>query len=181
MRLWTLQNEEVYNAIMQEGKYHCIESKSENLESRHFKRSYKWLVGEMEKRIGKAPKGIDYPVWAWLRKPDLRSKDYAPCKGIFYRIEFEIDPKDVLCTDFNHWHCVLNYSPLITIEDLEEWNAEYDRIERLMPVSERIRIIEESWNGVIYDGIPETNRLVQVTFWELRKEQIKKIEKFYSK
>lgn len=180
MRLWTIQDEEVYNTIITEGKYHCDGSKSENLESDKFRKAYTWLVKKMKEKIGKAPEGVEYPVWAWAFKPDLRKSCWNTPGKKCVRIEFEIDEKDLFFTDYTNWHCALNSFPFFDIEDDEEWEVKYRELCRLRG-NEYTVALEKSWEDFIYQELPENVRLAQITFWELRKEQIKKVDYFIAR
>lgn len=66
--------------------------------------AYKWMMHQMEKRIGFS----DFPVWLWTEKPDLNQEGYLEPfkKGILLSVE--LDESDVLLSDFDAWHCVLN-------------------------------------------------------------------------
>ncbi len=185
MRLWTLQDEAVYDAIMKDGKYRCIASKSYWLKQPHFKEAYDWLVIKMEERIGPAPEGVQYPVWAYLKKPSAE-ECYSDDLEKVYRIEFEIDPKDVFLTDFGFWFYPINNIfyfniPHTDYETYEEWEDAYDAAEAEIreqgeDVYEKAK--KESWNVAIYNGFPQKRKWAQATFWELRKEQIKKVRIF---
>lgn len=190
MRLWTLQDEAVYDAIMKDGKYRCIASKSYWLKQPHFKEAYDWLVIKMEERIGPAPEGVQYPVWAYLKKPNKKECEYSEDEKV-YRIEFEIDPKDVLVTHVGLWNAPINGEfcfdiPCERYETFEDWDdamtkAEKQAIEIAHTLGWDVydRAKKESWNMVICEEIPVTKKGdVQITFWELRKEQIKKVRIF---
>ncbi len=187
MRLWTLQDEDVYNTVMTEGQYRCIASKSECLKDDRFKRAYDWLVTKMEEKLGMVPKGVVYPVWAWLKKPDMRKHNFYPKGMKIYRIQFEIDLKDIFLTDYNLWHFVLNNEMYFDFdpkdyEDVNEWYDTWYAEERKIIMMGRDvyeKAKRESWNVVICDEESPSNRIVQVTFWELKKEQIKKVDIFY--
>ncbi len=175
MRLWTVQDEEVYNIIMEKGEYLCDGSKSENLESELFKIAYTWLVEKMEEKLGKAPEGIQYPVWAWPFKPDFRKRCWKTSGEKCVRIEFEIDESEIFITDFFGWHMPLNHFPLFDIDDDDEWEEVYSEFERLK-FDERDKVLKKSWEKIIYDKIPDQKECAQITFWRLKKEQIKKVD-----
>lgn len=180
MRLWTIQDEVVYNTIITEGKYVCDGSKSEHLEWKTYKKAYDWLSKKMKEKIGEAPSGNDYPVWAWRSRPDLRRNCWATKGKKCVLLEIEVDEKDVVITDFVHWHNVINYSPFIDTNDWDEWEREYDRIEALS-CEEFVKIVESSWDNIFYDELPGDEKEVQVTFWELRKDQIKNVRFFIAR
>lgn len=51
MKLWTIQPIEFYNELIRNGEIHCFE---EYVDS-DFKKSYDWLIIQMEKKLAKAP------------------------------------------------------------------------------------------------------------------------------
>lgn len=180
MRLWTIQDEAVYNTIITEGKYRCDGSKSVHLESDKFKKAYAWLVKKMEEKLGQIPDGIEYPVWAWAFKPDLRKSCWCASGKKCVRIEFEIDEKDIFITDYGNWHCALNDFPFFDIEDDDEWEKVYREF-CLLRGDDYTKALEKSWEGFIYSEIPSNEHRAQITFWELKKEQIKKVHHFISR
>lgn len=69
----------------------------------------------MSRRIGEPPLGVRYPVWAWFqyenersRRPDLRRSAHGPSGTRAVLIEFDIAEDQVLLSDFDLWHYVLN-------------------------------------------------------------------------
>ena len=172
MRLWTIQDEDVYNTIIECGKYRCDGSKSNYLESEKFKKAYDWLVEKMEERMGSAPEGVEYPVWAWPYKPDLRQRKWRNSEKKLVRIEFEIDEKDIFITDFFKWHFPLNGFLYLDIEDEDEWDDAYRKYCQLS-FEEQERELKKSWEVCIYEKLPSDAEKAQITFWELNKDQIK--------
>jgi hypothetical protein len=74
----------------------------------------------MKKRIGLPPsKEIKYTIWAWYqwnginkKKTDLRNSSHLPKGTRGVRIELEVNPKDVLSSDFEDFNTILNYGYL---------------------------------------------------------------------
>ena len=108
--------------------------------------AYEWMRAQMAERIP----GYQghYPWWAWRQasehrdKPDLRararySRYFAPGTPSV-RLELEISDAEVLVSDFDEWHSVLNHSPLAYSE--EEW----DHLEHL-PEPQRTRAYKRTW------------------------------------
>ena len=69
----------------------------------------------MKQRIGKPEnKDIVLPIWVWdqregkRKRRDLRYSGYADRGTKMVQIEFEIPLKNVLLSDFDAWHLVLN-------------------------------------------------------------------------
>lgn len=185
MRLWTIQPEEVYQMIMLKGYYRCDGRKIDKF----FRQSYKWLSSEMKEKIGKPPQNTVFPVWAWhtrdfkRKKPDLRSSEYGRTGEKLVCIEIEIPDDEVLLTDFDAWHFVLNNWYLNTeCWDEETWDKDEEWLQNLSK-EERDIEIKKSWQG-IYDLTPKDTswmcrgKWIQATFWQLKKEQIIKVQHF---
>ena len=185
MILWTIQEEEVYETIMQTGVYRCDFSKSY---MQDWKLQYDWIVSQMIDRIGDKPIGVDYPVWAWYQKkgkrkePDLRwERWHCGWKGErFACLEIEIPDGEVLLSDFDAWSGILNDALL---SDTEEEDEELERKYNSLSGQERQKMKYENWEG-IFDITPFENDwtirgdTIQATFWELRKDQIISVRMF---
>lgn len=193
MRLWTIQPIEVYEEIEKNGYYACnIEKAREGDEYFDicFKDAYDWLVEKMKEKIGEPPEGICYPVWAWhtydwkRKSSDLRARQGKRGQKMV-RLEIEIPDNEVVLTDFDAWHNVLNKWYAIDCNNEEEYDIEYAKFEKLSP-EEQKRITIESWNK-IFDLTPINTdwiingAYIQATFWKLNKDQIKKVKFFTSK
>jgi hypothetical protein len=95
--------------------------------------AYGWMCEQMRTRL--PAYGGHLPWWAWAsppagrRRPDLRARQLyhagwpagTPC----VRLELAVPAHEVLLSDFDEWHAVLNQSPLVATE------AEWDAIEAL--------------------------------------------------
>ena len=104
-----------------------------------FKESYDWLVSEMEKRIGKRPAGVSYPIWAWhtrdwkYKKPDLRQAGYESQGTKCVCIEFEIPDNQVVLSDYDTWHFILNDWYFDNSKNEEEWESKHKYYDSLCP------------------------------------------------
>lgn len=187
MILWTIQSEEVYRKLLDTGYYHCEFSRSHMQE---WKRQYDWLVEQMKKRIGPPPTGVTYPVWAWhtwrkgRRKPDLRNERWGNgWKGDqFVRMEIDVPVSEVLCSDFDAWSIILLDGFLCDSE--EEDNRLESIYQDLSSVDQR-KMKSINWEGA-FDLTPKDNgwirqgECIQATFWELKREYVKKVTAFTS-
>lgn len=183
MRLWTIQPISVLNIINETGEYFV----NEDYISEYFKPAYQWMRTKMKEKIGEPKnKKIFFPVWAWHttlfnhKKPDLRKNVYGKKDEWYVCIEIEIPDEEVVLSDFESWHFVLNNSYLIAeCYDEESYDKEYRRIESLNK-EERNNAIRKSWDE-IFNIKPFCNdfmcrgRYIQATFWGIKKEQVKKI------
>lgn len=186
MILWTVQPLEVYEQLKKTGVYRCEPSHSGV--DKDFISAYKWLVDKMEKQIGKRPDGVKLPVWAWYirdwkhKKPDLRLSEYGRHGEKMVLFEIEISDKAVVLSDYNAWHFVLNKWYLGNSTNEEGWDAEQRWLGSLSPKNRKVEIIK-SWDNV-FDIRPLDNefvqrgRYVQATFWELKINNIRKIQFF---
>lgn len=187
MRLWTVQDKMAYNDLCEKGVLHCDAALAEWLKEDNFKKSYDWLVIEMKERVGEPPNGVEYPIWAWYLlygenvNPDLRRVEFRNYVGEHYVIEVEIPDNKVLLSDEEYWHLVLNGGYFSDASEDDE--AAEEREEKWfisMPLVEQERVKRESWKKV-FDKNCCPWRFVQATFWELSKEQVVSVRKFYGK
>ena len=185
MILWTFQPIEIWNLIRETGTYRCDPAKCSMPE---FADAYQWLIRQMEQRIGPRPNGVEYPVWAWYmqngkqRKPDLRSERWGYGQGDedYVCIELEIPDEQVLLSDFDDWHAVLNN--WILTDSMEE----SDRLEvylESLPPNEQKAFREHNWEQVLLPAPAEVapsddGKWVQATFWELRKDMVRDVRFF---
>lgn len=185
LRLWTIQPVEVYEKILQTGYYKC----DGRYTWKYFREAYRWLCKEMVQKVGKPPKGIKYPVWAWYKydnkqkKPDLRHAGFATKGERCVCIEIEIPDSEVLLSDYDAWHFVLNnWYFNVDCEDELTWDKDSAWLKTLS-AEEKERAIQASWQGIFRIDEHESDwqrrgHWVQATFWVLRKENIKKVQYF---
>ncbi|HCU33102.1 MAG TPA: hypothetical protein DF364_04555 [Ruminococcaceae bacterium] len=187
MKLWSIQPKDIYDKIIKDGVYRCDEAYVDP----DFKKAYDWLVDEMVRRIGPQPEGVRYPVWAihtWYgkrKKPDFRSLRWEWGAGGEQYVCMEIDVPDsgVVLSDCDYWHSVLNDLPLTKSDkEFDDLANTYDPL----PADEKKKYRENSWLGIFsfentgVDNWADSGKYVQATFWELRKEQIRKVSRFVS-
>ncbi len=190
MKLWTLQPLSIMEEIQQNGSYRCRKDLSFNLSKRDsLDAQYHWLMERMEQRIGRAPEGVAYPVWAWHTWEGKRQCPEPDSAAFLRRTEdkvlltLEIPEEDVVLTDFDSWQCVLNGSYLSNETDPEK----LDQLEEFIDSLDDDQLeqeIEKSWEHVFEilaspDPDSERGRFVQATFWEIRKEYVINAEPVY--
>lgn len=126
------------------------------------------------------------------RRPDLRNSGHLPRGTRGVRIEFEADETQVLLSDFELWHYVLNYWYLPESEaDGEAFEAELAKVSlsyyasKPLPDPKYHKRIERSWLRIFdlnwsCDGIAsqKEDKSIQTALWELRIESIKKVQEF---
>lgn len=187
MILWTIQPEHVFKLIYTRGHYRCNARKVCMLD---FARTqYDWLVSQMKKRIGPPPEGVKYPVWAWYRwsltkkRPDLRGiRWWWGQKGSkFYRLEIDIPDSEVLLSDYENWGGIILNNGLLA--DTEQEGDELDRIYDSLSAEGKNDFRAKNWERVfdvaLFDnGWERRGEMIQATFSELRREQIRSFTPF---
>lgn len=187
MILWTIQPEEVYELIQKNGVYHCDYTKSDMI---YWQEQYDWLVQEMKTRIGEPPEGVLYPVWAWYmwegarKKPDLRRQRWGNgWKGDrFACMEIEIPDDRIILSDFDTWSVILSNGLLA---DTEEEDLLLEKEYEAMPPDVQKEFKAQNWKKVfdltyVDNSWMHRGDSIQATFWELRKEDIRKVRFFTS-
>lgn len=202
--LWTLQHVEAYKTLEKNGVLYANEQHLFCEDDMRY--AYDWLTEQMKKRVGTPPDGVSYPIWAWYKwegkrkRCDLRCGGYAKRGTPMVQMEIQIDSDRLLLSDFDRWVNVLNKAYIV--EDESEWDRMDEEIERLgtdsyrlftelvndtrlLPLKEKIM---DTWQTVFqldthmesWDS-PLDKRSVQATFWELRMEDVVKVENFIAK
>lgn len=174
MRLFTFQPETVIEALKRGEPYVCDPTKATFLAdpddpyNEGFREAYDWLAREMETRIPK-PKDVQYPAWAWFRHHgDNRKPDRRLTLFNNYReptiLELEVPDDEVLLTDFDLWHWVLNGWAYQSDEDYElnpDWEATEE--EKLA-----------SWQ-IIFDV--DSSDFVQACIWTIKPEHVIRVHR----
>lgn len=177
MRLWTIQHRDAYTKMLESG---VLRADNDHLFCEdYFRNAYGWMSSQMKLRISDPPAGVDYPVWFWhtwegeRKRPDMRRGGHAPRGTPVVLLTVDIPDDQVLLSDFDLWHLVLNEH---YIADNEE-----DDDNRSHSVEE----MHESWNKIF--NVSAANPYyseslsIQATVWELPMELVKKVEFFIAK
>ncbi len=181
MRLWMIASLETFEALERRGRLRCDGRRA----TRGFRNggAYRWMADRMRERLGPAPGGVRYPLWAWARwegadrrKPDLRSCRHTVGPGRFVRLDIEAPASRVLLSDFDAWHAVLNGWYLSWSEAEDE--AFHQPREGRSEASRRADI-ENSWTRIfdLEGGDPTWRgrpfeRSIQATFWSLERADV---------
>ena len=167
--------------LQSEGVYRCDFERSNFTDWRE---QYDWLAREMKCRIGNPPKGVHYPFWAWYmkegrrKKPDFRRERWENGWRGERLVCMEVDIPDskVLLSDFDDWSMILLNG---LISDSEEEDGRMEKECESLPSWERQAYRHKNWERA-FSISPLDNDWVhrgdtiQATFWELRKECIRK-------
>jgi len=145
----------------------------------------------MKHRVGEPPQGVKYPIWAWYlldgkpAKVDLRKTEFNNYRGEHYALAVEVPDKQILLSDEENWHYVLNGWYLGEAEN----ESDYDKIEtwfNAIPPDEQRKEKKKSWERIfdvahVENDFNRRGCFVQATFWELRKEQVISVRRFIGK
>lgn len=199
MILWTILREKAYHLLTEQGHLHYLDEWLEKDEDFcYWNTPFLWMAEHLRIKAGDPPEGVKYPLWAWHQwdgakrpRPDLRSGSIGTTGTVAYRVEFEIDPNDVILSDFSTWSCVLNGWHLPWNEaDYEDFDARLKKaglskfVEGDLPEPWQSEI-RQSWLRVFdlshsdtYITEPMEKKEVQACYWQLRAEQIRKVDRF---
>lgn len=192
MKLWTIQNESAYEKFKKTGVLRADDRFI--FEDMIF--HYNWMASQMKKLIGlPISEKIKYPIWAWYqwsgikrKKPDLRVSGHLEKGTKSVLLELEVEPGNVLLSDFDDFNNVLNYGYIADNE--ENFNKFYDELERdgychydLQSEDKKFDILDEfksrlyeSWDKIfdlerereeIWSGKKE-DQSIQATMWEVK-------------
>lgn len=173
MKLWSLQPLEVAEKLLQGEPYICKPELSDFNDDFGFTRAYDWLFTHMETSIPK-PENVTWPAWAWAKhyggggKPDRRRQMFSNYQERDVILELEVPDSEVLLSDFDDWHAVLNNCEIITDE---EYYADEDRVYTPEEKS-------ATWQQ-IFDV--ETKEFVQACLWQIKPEYLVRIHKIRKK
>ena len=201
MRLWTIQSPEVYEILKTKGVFHCdhnmLLAKRDPDVYNDITDAYAWIGKQMSQRIGEAPAGVVFPVWAWHtwdgqhKRPDMRLSMFTCFLYVGDKVlmEIEIPDEQVLLSDKSRWEYVLsksyfgNYDGGLSEEEFDEvWEKDQKWLDSLTE-AQRTEVIEKSWEKV-FDVFPlrksdyYTTFDIQATIWELKLDQVVKVWRF---
>lgn len=177
MILWSIQNEHAYEKMEQVG---VLRADKNYILDDLFQGPYLWMANQMQKRIGRAPEGVVFPIWAWYqwegqrKRPDMRThgRNWGE-KGIpIVLLTIDVPEQHVLLSDFDYWHCVLNDMDIIFPYDEAMVYSEAER--------------RKSWENIFdidctFDGEVHWQLTTQATLWEIKAEWVKRVEHFISR
>lgn len=183
--LWTIQHEAAWEVFVKTGVLVANEDYLFCQDDLRF--AYDWISLQMIQKIGAPPDGVHCPVWAWCqwegkrKQQDLRRSGYAKRGTPMVQITFEAEETEFLLSDFDSWHCVLNDGYLALSE------AELDNFYNQFPQPTRNEV-EPSWQRIFdlthYEpnwDCPPDQKSIQAILWQIKIEQVKKVEHFFAK
>lgn len=167
---WTLQTVEAWEQYKKLG---YLEGASAHAV---YPNEYQWIMQQMKKRLPNY--NGEHPIWLWVKKPDMRQTGHFRGGTKCVRLTVELDETDVLISDFEDWHCVLNNwfcsdnekediafeQGLLNITKEDSW-------ERIFALH---RIRDPEWHG-------HEERKLQGTTGRIEIERVKKVEYFVAR
>ena len=145
-------------------------------------------------------------AWAWSgdrgkKLVDMRTRPYCRSQDNVL-LTINKNPQDILLSDFSLWNFVLNYWALYTSkQDEKMWNnickekstnyfnhkplTQYHLNEKIEKTWELIFEIEEKDNGFYFNTDKKVQKylevynkpqVVQATFWNIKKDELKKVQ-----
>jgi hypothetical protein len=198
MRLWTIHTPEAWAELNAKGFLRCD---SARVFDESFRPAYEWMTKQMTQRIGSPPTNEVNPIWAWYQwrtqhrpKPDLRAGGYLDKGKRGIRIEFNVDERRALLSDFDLWHYVLNYWYLpVSEKDGEAFDgrlaAQGLSYHKTKPLPTNFHdVIEQSWNR-IFDldfaaediSSPREQKSIQACLWEVRLPDVTGVVEFMAR
>jgi hypothetical protein len=195
LKLWSIQTTDVWATLQRDGLWRATRP----LVSEDWPDAYRWMVKQMEARLGQPSVANQMPVWAWYQwsgvrrpKPDLRARGHLPPDTAGVRIELEVPRARVLLSDFDLWHYALNYWYLpASVADERAFDANLKArglcYYQMKPLPDRAahEIIEHSWERMF--DLRWTNRAVtrnraeksiQAVLWELWLDDVMEVTEF---
>jgi uncharacterized protein DUF3841 len=173
MRVWMIAEATLYARLSADRVLYADPA----LAMEGFEDAYAWMRSQMALRLPHY--GGHWPWWAWVHppcghlRPDLRERQLYhngwPEGTVCMRLELDVPDVELLLSDFDMWHAVLNISPLVSSD--EEWDA----IEGL-PEPEQRSVKEATWPRLFALDEPQDpfwhgtdrQRTVQACFETLR-------------
>lgn len=204
MRLWTIQSYEAYKKLVDTG---ILRADKNCIYDENFRYAYKWIIEKMQSKSIILPENVDYPIWSWYqwngkrKRRDMRQWGYANSGKKIVQLTIEADAKDVLLSDFDLFHYVLNYWYLAKDEDEDkafelEYRSlgfEFNDLQNFSIQNGNMKYlrkkIEDSWDNILdlekeddnYIYGKNSEKSIQATFGELKLEQVVKAEVFIAK
>ena len=171
MILWSIQRQKAYEQMLETG---VLRTEKKYIWLDVFEKPYQWMAEQMRKRIGAPPEGVEYPVWAWYqwkgkrKRPNMRIQGRSSEKNVpIVLLTIEVPEENVLLSDFDYWHAVLNNMDLVFPMDEDAVYPE--------------EVKRKSWENIFdiscsFDGERKHVLSTQATLWEIKKEWVRRVE-----
>ena len=144
MIVWSIQINTFYQA---DKKIGYIEGKEAGVFNEYLDK-YHWMKTQMNKSI--QTYNNVFPIWTWLKRPDLRKSGYMEKGTECILLEIEVDNNEILISGFEEWNTILN-DGYIFYDEAEE--------EMVMKGIKKLKK-EDSWERIF-----EYEKLRQNSYW----------------
>lgn len=186
--LWSFQPINVVEQLNQGETFICDPKQSELLQlekdtpHQDFHRSYKWISEKLSQKY-KKPDNVSFPIWSWYKtygkhkKPDLRQ--FSMYDNNYSLIELSYNENEVLLSNFDLWHSVLNnsYCAITTTGEEESLYTESQKYFDELLFNSSQKQIEKSWESIFNIDKKENNSFIQACTWFIKPENVVKIHK----
>ena len=194
MRLWMIVTEPALRVLERDGELVADGRRT----SRDFRPAYRWMAEQMTARIGPPPRPGALPLWAWAqwlgpkqRQPDMRYSGHQPRGTACFRLALDMPDAQVLLSDFDDWHAVLNGWHLSQSEaDADAFDADLAAADvpwgwpypepfrsRVIGSWTRVFDLDRSGRDPAWHG-DSAQQSIQATLWRLAAGQVGRIERF---
>jgi Domain of unknown function (DUF3841) len=167
---WTMQTIEAWEQAVKQG--FLVGDKDLAM----FPESYQWMMRQMKQKLPEYQG--EYPVWLWVKKPDMRSTGHFSGGTKCVRLKLELNDKDVLISDFEDWHFVLN-NWFCSDNEEEDRNFEQgilsiSKEDSWQRIFDQRRVRDPEWHGTC-------ERLLQGVTGQIELSAVKKVEQFVTR
>ena len=198
MRVWSIQPQDVWESLYENGIWRAQES----FVYKEWRFAYQWMMQHLGQRISPSPVENIVPIWVWRLwrgskqpRPDLRFAGHLPKGTAGVRMELEMPEDQLLLSDFDLWHYVLNYFYLPSSQrDAQKFDArikkaglDYYRTKPL-PDANFHAEIERSWERVFDIDRPKSayarkreDKIIQGVTWELKLSDVQAVTQFIAR
>lgn len=155
MKLYTVQKRSVWNKWKKQGFLKATECEDE-----FFENAYAWMKSQMHLRL-KDYKGEPL-VWLWTERPEWYKNWSDIPRKKFVLLTLELDEDEVVFSDFDAWHIILNDSEF---DNGEGWERVFD-LEWL-----RKNYLEEHEKQTLQatTGILDISKVIEVKYFTSKK------------
>jgi len=186
LRAWTLQTCPAWEQFQATG---VLRAEPRFIDP-DFLPAYDWMNEQLTRWVGPPPVGVTYPIWLWRqweghsKPPDLRRNGQLPRGQCGVRLECELSSKNVLLSDFDLWHFVLNNWYLPNDEaDADAFEAAYSQVDSEACVRKKVeswqRIFDLDWvDPTGFVTLPNVEKSIQGVVWQIKLEEVKVVRIF---
>lgn len=145
--------------------------------------AYKWMVDKMDENCIKG-KMTEFPFWGWYIYDNKKGSDILSCEDLDIKgygknscvILLSLDDDEVLLSEFNLWHCVLNNGFCVNAKTESEFDKMYEWYENLTSKEMNEEKLK-SWNNIFNiepfeNDFCSNGKYIQGTFWSINPNNV---------